>query len=210
MPLYVLALTDTALPPEVAGGLRLDSVELGGFYAICEPRRAAPPPEDDRLREQHALVRQIAGSARAILPVRFGTLMRKRELVAFSKDHEEEIRAGLDAVRDRVQMTIRIVGRQQQLSPRRRATTGRGYLEQRRRAASPDLPPAARSLLAALRPLIVRERQEPGVGRLLATVYHLVDASNSSRYSRKAKRMATQATVVTGPWPPFAFTPQLG
>ena len=210
MPLYVLALTDTPVPPDVAGPLRLDSVELDGFYAICEQRRVAPPAEDDRLREQHALVREIASRARAVLPVRFGTLMRRRELVAFSKDHEQEIRAGLEAVRDRVQMTIRIVGRQPRPSSSRRATTGRGYLQQRRRVASPDLPPAVRSLLAALRPLVVRERQEPGVGRLLATVYHLVEASNSSRYGRKARQMATSAAVVTGPWPPFAFTPPLG
>jgi len=208
VPLYVLALTDTAVEQATAGRV-VHAVDLGGFYAICERRRAVPPGDDDELREQHALVCEIATRVRAILPVRFGTLMEKRELVTFAREHDAKIRLGLDDVRDRVQMTIRIVGRQRP-APGGRAVTGREYLDRRRRAASPVLPPAARTLLAALRPLTVRERQEPGAGRLLATVYHLVDAAIPPRYSRIVSQNANPAILVTGPWPPFAFTPQLG
>ncbi|HJR58848.1 MAG TPA: GvpL/GvpF family gas vesicle protein [Vicinamibacterales bacterium] len=209
MPLYVLALTDTAFEKQTAGRPILHSLDLGGFYAICERRRAAPALDDERLREQHGLVLEIASAVRAILPVRFGALMDKRELVTFARDHDAEIRLGLDDVRDRVQMTIRIVGRRPP-APAARTGTGREYLNQRRRAVSPVLPPAARTLLSALRPLVARERQEPGAGRLLATVYHLIDAGDSPRYRRIVKHLATPAILVTGPWPPFAFTPQLG
>jgi hypothetical protein len=206
--LYVIAFSDTPLEPWTVGHRRLHVVAVDRLCAICERRAAAPAVSEEELRRQHALVLAVAERVRAILPVRFGALVGKRELVALIRNHEAEIRQGLDAVRDRVQMTLRILGARPAPAAGR-ASSGREYLEQRLRAASPVLPQPARSLLAALRPMVVRERQEPGVGQLLATIYHLIDAGDVPRYTRIVKKASNRDMILTGPWPPFAFTPQL-
>lgn len=208
MALYVIALTDTCLQKLTIGRRTLRTVDIDGIYAVCESRRVAPPLTDDELREQHALVVDVARRVRAVLPVRFGALVEKHALVTLVQSHDAAIRQGLEDVRGRVQMTVRVVGPHPPRSAVR-ASTGREYLEQRRRSAFPLLPRPARSLLAAVRPLAARERQEPGAGGLLATIYHLIDADAVRRYNRTAEIAANRATTVTGPWPPFAFAPQL-
>lgn len=209
MPLYVFALTDTPLGPRTVDGRRLRSIALDGIHVIYEQRTAAPPLTDDELRVQHALVMLAAREVRAILPARFGSLVSKRDLTMLIGRHETDIRAALDDVRDRVQMTVRVLGS----TPRRPVaerppSTGREYLERARRAATPTVPLQARRLLSALQPFVVRERREPGAGRLLATVYHLVDAAQVGQYLEATEQRGA-GVVVSGPWPPFAFSPQL-
>lgn len=208
MPLYVLAFTDTRLEPWTIGGRHLQTVAVGGLNAICERRGARAAATEVELREQHALVLAIAGRVRSILPVRFGALLEKRELVELMRRHQTEIRQGLAEVCDRVQMTIRVVGAS---APTGfvAASTGRQYLQQRLQASVPTLPRPARTLLRALQPMVIRERREPGAGRLLATVYHLIDASDVPRYTGIAKNASSPEMIFTGPWPPFAFTPQV-
>lgn len=209
MPLYVVALTDTALEPFIALDREWRSMRLpGGVFAVCERRDSPPPLTDDELRAQHNLVIELASRVDALLPVRFGACLGKTALMTLVREHIGEITQGLDEVRGRVQMTIRLLG-DRPSQPAVVASTGRDYLEQRRRAASPLLPAAGRALLKALHALVARERQEPGAGRLLATVYHLVAASDIPAYQQTAHRLRSSAILVTGPWPPFAFTPQI-
>jgi hypothetical protein len=208
VPLYVLALTDTRLEKWTAGDRTLHTVNLDGVYAVCERRRAAPPMTDDELRAQHALLVDLSHRVSAILPVRFGALLERPVLASLIGAHRAEICAGLDEVRSRVQMSMRILGIRRALRSVP-ASSGREYLEQRLKVVSPVLPPAARTLLSSLAPLVARQRQEPGTGRLLATVYHLIDAGKVAEYTRLVKKTASSAIIVTGPWPPFAFTPQV-
>lgn len=209
MPAYVLALTDTALATQAVGGRRFRSTAYGAIHVVFEQRAAPPALTDDELRAQHALVMAIAGQVRAILPARFGSLLQKRELTSLIGRHETQIRAALDEVRDRVQMTVRVVGTpMKRPAVKRPPATGREYLERARRAATPQVPPRARKVLSAVQPFVVRERREPGSGRLLATVYHLVDAAQVGKYTEAAGRRGS-SILVTGPWPPFAFSPQL-
>jgi hypothetical protein len=208
--LYVLALTDTPLGSWTAGGRRLQTADYDGLHVIYE-RRAAPPPMDDaELRAQHGLVVAIAILARAVLPARFGSIIERRELTTLLRRHDVEIRAALALVRDRVQMTVRVLGApgKRPAPPRGRPTSGRDYLERARLAASPPLPRQAQRFLSAVQPHVVSERREHGAGRLLATLYHLVDVRALSRYS-KASGKRIPGVVISGPWPPFAFSPQL-
>jgi hypothetical protein len=206
--LYVLALTDEPVEPMAVGGRRLHTESIAGVHVVCERRRAAPPASEPELRAQHAIVLEIASYVRAILPVRFGTLVTKAGLGRIVRAHQAEIRAGLDLVRDRVQMTIRVTGRRPAAGPSPLPATGRAYLAAKQRQAFPRLPAPATALLKALAPLVAAERRAPGAGALLATVYHLVNAADLGRYARLARRPPRSITV-TGPWPPFAFTPQL-
>jgi len=54
------------------------------------------------------------------------------------------------------------------------------------------------------------ERQERG--RLIGSVYHLIPRSAVSAYQRSLERAALDAgrtTIVSGPWPAYAFAPGL-
>ena len=208
--MYVLAFTDSAPVPLPPATPRLASLELDGIHVIYQRRAAAPAIADAELRQQHALVTAIAGQTRAVLPARFGALHAREDLIAFIRQHGADIRTALDEVRDRVQMTVRVLGPDGEPGPFRRApaTSGRDYLERARRAAALPLPRGAERLLSALQPYVAAERRENGAGRLLATIYHLVDAQHVAGY-KKASAKRTRGVIVTGPWPPFAFSPQL-
>jgi len=209
--LYVLALTDTPLSAWTVGAHRLESLQHDGVHVVFERRAASPAVTDTELREQHALVLAIAARTRAILPARFGSLIEKRQLTALLRRHEADVRAALEQVRDRVQMTVRVTGSAAP-SPSAPvvsgALSGRDYLERARLKSSPPLPRQAQRVLSAVQPYVVSERREPGAGRLLGTIYHLVDDSQLADY-RKAVGKRVPGVIVSGPWPPFAFSPQL-
>ena len=216
MPLYVLALTDadlgtwTARDRPMARDRRLLSVDYGGIHVVYERRATAPPVTDEELRAQHAMVIAIAERAPAVLPARFGSLMQKRELASSIRRHEVEILSALQRVRNHVQMTVRVLGKRPKRSaaPASPNMSGREYLEHARRAATPPTTPEAERLLAAVGRLVATERREHGAGRLLATIYHLVEARHVERY-RKAAGAPVPGVIVSGPWPPFAFSPPL-
>jgi hypothetical protein len=208
VPLYVLALTDTPVDDLAVGDRQLHAEPIDGVYAIGEKRSAAPKPTDAELRAQHALVIEIASRVRAILPVRFGSLLTRVELRRAIREHRAEIEAAFDLVRDRVQMTIRVTGRRRAPAALPAPSSGRAYLARKQEQLSPPLPASTLALLKHLAPLVAAERREPGAGALLATVYHLVNTSDVSRYAALARK-APRSIVITGPWPPFAFTPSL-
>jgi hypothetical protein len=189
-------------------GRQLRTVSVDGVHVVCQRRPERPRASEAELRAQHALILELAGRVRTILPVRFGTLLEAAELRRVVRAHENEIRQAMDLVRDRVQVTIRVTGRRPAPLAGRPAT-GRAYLESRRRAGSPRLPKAVAAVLASVAHLAVDERREPGAGPLLATVYHLVAVEDMSRYLRLVAQRPRSMTV-TGPWPPFAFAPRFG
>lgn len=205
MLLYVLAFTDERPRPAPAAA-RFTLVNVEGIIAVCERRTARPPLTDAALRRQHRAVVDIARRTPAVLPVRFGALVAKRELTAAVRAHRQTLSRALDEVRGRVQMTLRILGAAPPAPAP--ATSGRQYLETRRRVLDPPLPESVERLLAAVRPLTAAERREPGAAGLLLTIYHLIAAEHAEAYLART-RGAAPRIVATGPWPPFAFTPQL-
>ncbi|HEV8317029.1 MAG TPA: GvpL/GvpF family gas vesicle protein [Vicinamibacterales bacterium] len=94
------------------------------------------------------------------------------------------------------------------------ATQGTQYLrtraaEARRRRELPEFAP----LGAAVRRWVKAERMErQDRGRLLGSVYHLIPRSAVPAYQRSLQRAALHAgrtTIVSGPWPAYAFAPGL-
>lgn len=207
--LYVLAFTDTDLGAWKAGRRMRRTVKLGSVYAVCERRSAVPELTDAVLRAQHKAVIEIADRSRATLPARFGALIDEAGLVEWARGRQTELRRGLDDVRSRVQMTIRVVGQPVTAAPTAPTmTSGRAYLESRRQVLAPKVPLTAQEVLGFLRPLVVRERIEAGQGGLLATVYHLISRRDLAAYKRAVKNVPGDM-IVSGPWPPFAFSPPL-
>lgn len=88
---------------------------------------------------------------------------------------------------------------------------GAAYLRRAARAAQPNPPAAFRALQRSLAGLVVQQRYEPATAALPESLYHLVDRAAAARYRKAAATVlsATPALRMTGPWPPFAFVPEV-
>jgi hypothetical protein len=88
---------------------------------------------------------------------------------------------------------------------------GAEYLRRAARAASPAPPASWRALRSKLAPLFAAERYQPASPTMPESLYHLVDRPSSVRYATVAAgvRHSTPALTMSGPWPPFAFAPEL-
>ncbi len=216
--LYVYAIVDCRLPRLRIAGRTLETVPVGDLYAIAQRVGQAPPISEQALRDQYDIVVELTACAPAILPARFGALLDPGELTRIVTLRHQQLALALDLVRNREQMTVRLIAAvPEEVSAGRRmvpaaAGPGTHYLEERRTAAGYPLPAAAAKLTEAVRQLVVAEKAEPGDGDVRAMLYHLIDRRSTAAYCRAL--FAAAATVefsvkVTGPWPPFAFVPEL-
>lgn len=207
--LSVLAITRDTPPAFEFEGHFIEFARAGSVAAAFERMSQRPQISEAALRMQHELVLRIAGQVNEILPVRFGAFLDRVELERILDMRRDAIHQALDTVRGRVQMTIRIRGS----SPRAvapqtlDARPGTAYLHARLAAARPPMPPAALAASALVRHLVVDERSDSR-GELAAAVYHLIDRGSVREY-RELLAGAAQTAAVSGPWPPFAFTPDL-
>jgi len=214
---YVFALVDTAPDGRLGRGLRspLRARPVAGAFAIVERRADVPPAELGSLRAHQAVVSRLAHAAPAILPVRFGTLMEEDALDEALTERDEEIAEAFALVRHRAQFTWR---RDQPLTsqaPKRSkdsgAEGGAAYLRRAANAAT-TTPPAAFSLLRdRLHAFVVRERYQPAANGMPDTLYQLIEKTALDRYRALAEALTltTPGVTVSGPWPPFAFAPEL-
>jgi hypothetical protein len=223
---YVFALVD-AMPPARAGrglGGPLSIRKIAGAFAVVERRADVPPTEFGVLKKHQEIVGRLAARVPAILPVRFGTLLEQDHLDEALRDRDDEIAEAFDVVRGRVQFTWRL-----RVTERRgpRATggaapaamegnaeqpaSGAEYLRRAARAANPSPPAAYRPLAATLGPLTSLQRYQAGTAVTADALYHLVEKSTIERYLAAAEAMerSTSPLVMSGPWPPFAFAPEI-
>ncbi len=217
---YVFALTNQSAPPFRHGIRRIEFIEVGGIHAAVERAAGRPAVSEEALRAQHEIVMKIAESVDAIVPARFGALLESGELASLVSMRLARIRKTLELVSGRVQMTVRVFTGLPP-SPRLRRTavasaeagygrsSGTEYLEQRRRDAAAALTGDAAAISAAVRGLVGEERTDRGQGRIDCTLYHLVDRGVLPRYERAIEPFKSSAVAITGPWPPFAFVPDL-
>ncbi len=214
---YVFALVDR-IPSGAAGrGLTgaLALRKLAGAYALVERRADVPPAAFGTLKKHQEVVSRVAKQVPAILPVRFGTLLESADLEEAVEERDEEIAGAFDLVRDRVQFTWRTSKPRREARGARRdarqPASGAEYLRRAARAANPAAPAAFRALQPTLAPLAVRQRYQPGTPALPEAVYHLVGKSDARRYAAEAVALKDTSPVltVTGPFPPYAFAPQI-
>jgi hypothetical protein len=216
MKLYVYALVDRALPTVRLHGRAIETIAVGDLHAAAERTDRAPAATERSLCEQHDIVRDLAQRVPGILPARFGALVDREELDAIVSRRREQLMTALALVRGREQMTVRLIGDEPGI-PRRPIAAGAGpgtrYLDARRAAAGYPLPEAAERLDAAVRAVVVAAKAEPGQAGVRAILYHLIERGSSGRYWRALAAASTvvapYAVKVSGPWPPFAFAPEL-
>jgi hypothetical protein len=208
--LYVLAITrDTPRAFEFEGHV-IEFAPADAVVAAFERVSHCPQMSEAALRMQHALVLRIAGEVNEILPVRFGAFLDRVELERILNMRRDAIQQALDIVRGRVQMTIRIRGDSARVAAAPQthdALSGTAYLQARLTAARPPMPPAALAASAAVRHLVVDQRSDSR-GDGAAAIYHLIDRGSVREYRALVAGVAPTAAV-SGPWPPFAFTPDL-
>ncbi len=207
-------------------GARLRAVNAGTTSAVVADCAGPSPPSVRALRAHDAVVRRAARIAPAVLPVRFGTLVTSdRSLVALLDAWSHELLTALALVDRRCQMTLRLfapVGvvstreetRAADISTDGEAHPGTNYLEGRAQAqaraqSAPELEP----LREALAPIVAAERiARHDRGGLVLTAYHLIPRGAAPAYRRLLRRHAALLRIrvaVSGPWPPYAFVPEL-
>lgn len=210
MPWYVFALVDQPPPSRPGRGLAgpLAPRMVPGGFAIVERRADVPPPEFGTLKTHQAVVTRIAEAVPAILPVRFGTLLEIEEIEEALQEREQEIADAFALVRGRVQFTWRRP-RSNVRRPKSAPTSGAEFL---RRAAGKGKPPAAfKTIRKTLQLLVSGERYQSATPSIPESLYHLVNRTDQERYRRAAGKLAVSSPALrlTGPFPPFAFCPDL-
>jgi hypothetical protein len=217
---YVFALVDEVPAGRAGKGLTgpLSVRRLAGAFAVVERRGDVPPVEFGSLKKHQDVVARLARQVPAILPVRFGTLLDEEHLDEATSERDDEIAEAFELVRDRVQFTWRInrgrgigdrgSGRKPQ---RDLPKSGAEYLRRAARAANPAPPAAFRALRPKLAPLMAKQRYQPGTAAIPEAVYHLVDKATVDRYvaAASAVKKTSPRLAVTGPFPPFAFAPEI-
>ena len=193
-------------------GQRFRIVREGAIGAVVndDARRLAPTPLN--LRRYDRVVRELAERFPAMIPARFGTLMAQDELT-FTLSSRRAVLAGvLRRVRSRVQMTIRVMPIGSPLSAPHEGqppipTTGRDYLIARARAAAAARAvPGFEPVREAVSRWVRDERVEHQAG--VSSVYHLIPRASVTAYRAALRTSAAAAnvtTIVSGPWPPYAF-----
>jgi hypothetical protein len=226
---YVFALVD-AVPSSRPGkgiGGALSMLPVGDAFAVVERRADIPPVEFGSLEKHQNVVNRIAAAVPAILPVRFGTLLERDALDDALTEREDELAGAFALVRGRVQFTWRKRGAKSEAGGARSEAggakrgardtfsslggSGTDYLRRAARAATPAPPAAWRALRSKLAPLFAAERYQPATATLPESLYHLVDRAASVRYATIGAGLChgTSTLSMSGPWPPFAFAPEL-
>jgi hypothetical protein len=190
-------------------GGRLRVVRERALAAVVTDRAGPSSPTAGNLRRYDRLVRELADRFPAILPVRFGTRMAEDELKSVLASRRRALARALAHVRQRAQMTVRVVGQRAAPEPGRPDVplTGHDYLRSRARAA------AARRAVPGFEPVrtavarwVRDERVEHRAG--VSSVYHLIPRSSVEAYRHAAQTSAASSgvtAIVSGPWPPYAF-----
>jgi Gas vesicle synthesis protein GvpL/GvpF len=212
--IYLYALAEPDLPRQFSVlGRRLRNLPIGNVAAIIETR---PPPEftTEAVRQQHAIITRLMSRMPVLLPARFGSVTDEPSLRTLVSRHRPEILAAFEQVRGCAQMTIRIFGPGGGTpdAPRPGARTGTEFL-QRARERSKYLPPEAGIVREDLSAHVKAERIASGERPGLLTVFHLVPFERVGSYRQRASglqsRLPSHVVTVTGPWPVFAFAPEL-
>ena len=181
----------------------------------------APAADAAALRGHDAVVRRIAATVDAILPMRFGSVAPDEDTAArLFAPRAIELAGRLVHVRGHEQMTLRVFGPRRAARSRPPAPGSATTAPARpggaipRRATSGSMAPRRRP--SSIRSARCSTASSPTSASsatltppLLASVYHLVPRDRGARYrtrvARGARQLSPLRVTVSGPWPPYAF-----
>jgi hypothetical protein len=188
--------------PHVPGlaGAPLEGIADGPLLAVASRHDDVPDDCATDALWTHERVVEAIQTERAVLPMRFGTRRAcagsVREALA---DRREELLAGLDRVRGRVELAVRA------MEPPLPAPDGRAYLGRRQKAAALHDTLAVFAVAACRRP-------ERGADELLRGSY-LVERPALPTFNAAVETLQREhpeaSLVCTGPWPAYSFVEPL-
>ncbi len=190
---------------------------IAAVIGVCSTDAPIDVVSRRALQRHDRLVRALANRATAVLPARFGVRTARRgDVREFIRGGHRVLRSALELVRNREQMTVRIV-RRTAIRPAvaarpTSAAPGRAYLLSR--VTQPlSVLPELRAAAALWAEHVRAERGQRSRQAALLTIFHLIDRGTGPAYRRVLRKAA--ATVpdlelrVSGPFPAYAFTPWL-
>jgi hypothetical protein len=199
----VIYLYAIAEPGGELGSLRgvagepLSATIMDGLTVIAGELDATPAVTPDSLAAQDRVVRALHERVPALLPARFGSTFAARDdLQRAFEMHAIGLRAQLEQVRGREQMTLRVfTAPGTGTAPQ----SGAAYLRERAR------PPEIAALLDAVAAMVRATQIERG-GHVI-TAYQLIDGGTSDAYREALARLVSDAVRVrvSGPGPCYAF-----
>jgi hypothetical protein len=225
--MYVYAITDQpALPLPTQPGLdeaSLCSLVHQEIAAVFSSLPAADVAVTQANLWRHEAVVEALMADRAILPVRFGTVLDNESAIqAILAAHNASFVADLDRVRGQVEVGLRVLWNEEEKGSQRAGERpgtgggGRSYLmarlEEERRAgawrqqaealASKLHAPLARLAAKSTRQLLLTPRM------LLAAAY-LIEQNQTAAFQREVEALSAVYPALhflcTGPWPPYSF-----
>ncbi len=163
------------------------------------------------LKQHDAIVARIWTRVPAILPVRFGTLLELDELRELLAGRDEDLADAFALVRERAQFTWRSMRAPVRAMPpgRPRARSGAEYM---RHAAGQDAPIPTRyaAIRRSVAAYVQRERFQPAAALRPERLYHLIAREDEKAYEALGRKAAIRGAIAfTGPWPPYAFAPEM-
>jgi hypothetical protein len=222
-----------------ANGAKVRLVSAGAASAVVAECRGPLLPTVRALRGHDAVVRRIARVAPAVLPVRFGALVDSdHSLLTLLNAWSEDLQKALTLVDGHCQMTLRLFARAgaavapalsgrmdeakegdeadgaDQAHEAARTHPGTKYLTRRAQAhATAQSAPELEPLREALAPIVTAQRiVRHDRGPLILTACYLIPRGAVTTYRRLLRRHAASLryrAVLSGPWPPYAFVPEL-
>lgn len=185
----------------------LDIVELRDAGVIVSRHAGSEPPRwSHEAMLTHEAVVEALLSSRAVMPLRFGTVMPDDgALVRALEEQAQDWPALLERVRGRVEIAVTVPAPEEETAEQPAAADGRSYLLDKvaRRRAAVEI---VRRLDAAVETLAeaatVRIQPDPEVAVKAAYLVRRVDAARA----RGLLEEAVPGAVSTGPWPPYSFT----
>jgi len=205
---YLYAIVDrmpTAWRPPT-GGLAEASVvprRVQDVVVLSSLLDTIPPATPRSLALHHDIVATLIDAA-ALVPFRYGTTVPAAELGAWMAGHRAVVDAALGAVRDCVEMSVKLLRLDCAVDARLH------------RDAEPG--PGARELQALADSLVERAalpqwryRPAGNGGNVAASIAFLVPRTDTPDFLARIAPIASRATgvavVPTGPWPPYSFVP---
>lgn len=194
------------------GDARLRIHAHDGLAAVFSRHRTLrPQPTRDALWQHEAVVERLVAHA-AVLPLRFGTMLRGvEELTAFLREHRDDLAEGLERVRGRVELGVRVLGEPPRQRPHGEGS-GREYLLARREAhhrAEQTAGEVHEPLAAVAHEARLRT---PGAPPTILAGAYLVDRGAVDTFRARVSALAAArqdvSVLCTGPWPPYSFVPE--
>jgi hypothetical protein len=201
----VFAITDwddLPLPP----GEEVERVCHDGMAGVFARIEGRPEPSAEALWRHEQLVEGLMQD-RAVLPLRYGTVLRdESELRGVMEERSAEFAELLDAVRGRVELAVRVLAGAPEAEPEERPASGKAYMETlaRRRRSSEEAVAALEPLEGVATAAVRREAAGD-----LTRLSFLVERGRVEDFNLRLEELRGEHPELnmtcTGPWPPYSF-----